>query len=72
MGSYRGEPLYHASLSAAEYLRLLHAKGFTVLKHVAEDLDCGFHTVWLWRRWKSEAGLASTAMRHASSLGRFV
>jgi SAM-dependent methyltransferase len=47
IGSYRGEPLYHASLAAKEYRTLLEAHGFRVQAHVAEDPDCGRHTVWL-------------------------
>lgn len=47
IGSYRGEPLYHASLDAAEYRRLLEDNGFAVVWHVTEDPDCGGHTVWL-------------------------
>jgi 2-polyprenyl-3-methyl-5-hydroxy-6-metoxy-1,4-benzoquinol methylase len=47
IGSYRGEPLYHASLDPAEYRRLLADTGFTVRAFVAEDPDCGGHTVWL-------------------------
>jgi SAM-dependent methyltransferase len=47
IGSYRGEGLYHASLSAAEYRALLRANGFVVVRHIAEDADCGRHTVWL-------------------------
>ena len=47
IGSYRGEPLYHASLDAAEYRALLNANGFEVVAHVVEDPDCGGHTVWL-------------------------
>jgi hypothetical protein len=47
IGSYRGEPLYHASLDAAEYRVLLNANGFEVIAHVVEDPDCGNHTVWL-------------------------
>ncbi len=47
IGSYRGEPLYHASLSASEYSQLLDANGFSVRAHVSEDPDCGLHTVWL-------------------------
>ncbi len=47
IGSYHGEPLFHASLDAAEYGRLLVSNGFSVLDHVAEDPDCGGHTVWL-------------------------
>ena len=47
IGSCRGEPLYHASLSAAEYRALLAANGFAAVRTVAEDPDCGRHTVWL-------------------------
>jgi SAM-dependent methyltransferase len=47
IGAYRGEPLYHASLDAAEYRALLAANGFKVVAHVAEDPDCGRHTIWL-------------------------
>jgi hypothetical protein len=43
IGSYRGEPLYHASLSEAEYRSLLHQHGFEVVAHVAEDPECGGH-----------------------------
>jgi SAM-dependent methyltransferase len=47
LGSYRGEPLYHASLAAEEYESLLDSNGFRVVAHVAGDPDCGDHTVWL-------------------------
>lgn len=47
IGSYEGESLYHASLSAGEYRILLETYGFRVLAHVAEDPSCGRHTVWL-------------------------
>lgn len=47
IGSYRGEPLYHASLDPEEYERLLAANGFRVREYVAEDPECGEHTVWL-------------------------
>ncbi|MBR0682016.1 class I SAM-dependent methyltransferase [Roseomonas eburnea] len=50
MGSYGGEPLYHASLDPAEYRALLAAHGFEVAAHAVEDPDCGGHTVWLARR----------------------
>ena len=50
VGSYRGEPLYHASLSPYEYASLLAEHGFTVVRHVANDPGCGGHTVWLCRR----------------------
>jgi ubiquinone/menaquinone biosynthesis C-methylase UbiE len=50
IGSYRGEPLYHASLDTAEYEQLLSSNGFTVENHVQNDPDCGEHTVWLATR----------------------
>jgi trans-aconitate methyltransferase len=50
MGTYRGEPLYHASLDTSEYQALLEASGFEVMEHVVEDPACGYHTVWLSRR----------------------
>ena len=49
IGSYHGEPLYHASLDADEYATLLDAHGFEILAHVAEDATCGGHTIWLAR-----------------------
>jgi SAM-dependent methyltransferase len=49
IGSYRGEPLYHASLATEEYRTLLDANGFRVEAHVIEDPNCGGHTVWLSR-----------------------
>jgi len=50
IGTFEGEPLYHASLAPAEYRALLAGSGFEVVNHVAEDPDCGGHTVWLARR----------------------
>jgi hypothetical protein len=47
IGSYKGEPLYHASLDAAEYRALLSANGFEVMAHMVEDPNCGHHTIWL-------------------------
>jgi SAM-dependent methyltransferase len=47
IGSYCGEPLYHASLDPAEYRRLLSANGYALRAHIAEDPACGEHTVWL-------------------------
>jgi SAM-dependent methyltransferase len=47
IGSYQGEPLYRASLDAAECRALLNANGFDVIAHMVEDPDCGNHTVWL-------------------------
>lgn len=49
IGTYGGEPLYHASLNPAEYERLLATHGFSVQAHVADDPGCGGHTVWLAR-----------------------
>ena len=47
IGSYQGEPLYHASLAPEEYRALLDANGFRVEAHVSEDPNCGRHTIWL-------------------------
>jgi trans-aconitate methyltransferase len=47
MGTYQGEPLYHASLDSAEYRQLLGENGFDVVAHVVEDPECGLHTIWL-------------------------
>jgi trans-aconitate methyltransferase len=47
IGSYRGEPLYHASLAAEEYRELLESNGFRVEEHMVEDPDCDGHTLWL-------------------------
>jgi hypothetical protein len=47
VGSYRGEPLYHASLDPAEYERLLISNGFSIRAYRADDPECGEHTVWL-------------------------
>jgi trans-aconitate methyltransferase len=49
IGSYQGEPLYHASLAGDEYRELLHDNGFGVVAHVVEDPACGLHTIWLAR-----------------------
>jgi SAM-dependent methyltransferase len=53
VGSYQGEPLYHASLDPAEYRSLLDTNGFSVVTFVPEDPTCGGHTVWLARRDKA-------------------
>ena len=47
MGTYQGEPLYHASLDPAEYRALLDAEGFAVAAHAIEDPTCGGRTIWL-------------------------
>ena len=56
VGTYCGQPLYHASLSPEEYRALLATHGFDVLMHVANDEHCGNHTVWLARRVQMEGG----------------
>jgi len=50
IGTFRGEPLYHASLAPDEYRALLDEHGFEVVSHVAEDPGCGGRTVWLARQ----------------------
>jgi len=50
IGTFEGEPLYHASLDPAEYRSLLGAQGFEVVAHVAEDPTSGGHTIWLAQR----------------------
>ncbi|MCO6177221.1 class I SAM-dependent methyltransferase [Ciceribacter sp. RN22] len=50
VGTFEGEPLYHASLAPEEYRRLLGANGFAVIDHMAEDPDCGGATIWLARQ----------------------
>lgn len=47
IGTWEGEPLYHASLAVAEYDALLRANGFEVEAFRADDAECGGHTVWL-------------------------
>jgi len=50
IGTFEGEPLYHASLGAAGYRALLEAHGFRVMRHIADDPACNGHTVWLAQR----------------------
>ena len=48
IGSYRGDPLYHASLNPDEYTALLGSIGFEVVAHAIEDWQtAGGRTVWL-------------------------
>lgn len=49
IGSYRGDPLYHASLSPDEYRALLRDARFEVIAHAVEDPHAGGRTVWLAR-----------------------
>ena len=47
IGSYEGEPLFHASLDPEEYRALLAENGFAVAGHRIEDPECGGRTLWL-------------------------
>jgi SAM-dependent methyltransferase len=49
MGSYRNEPLFHASLAPEEYRALLDQEGFELVANVFEDPAIGGHTIWLAR-----------------------
>lgn len=49
IGDWRGEPLYHASLSPDEYRELLRENGFELLDHEPRDPQCGEATVWIAR-----------------------
>jgi SAM-dependent methyltransferase len=49
LGSYKGDPLYHASLDPAEYSQLLARHGFELTEHQAEDPQAGGRTAWLAR-----------------------
>ena len=49
IGSYRGDPLYHASLGPAEYEEQLSRIGFEITAHVVEDRRAGGRTAWLAR-----------------------
>lgn len=64
IGDYEGEPLYHASLDAAEYTQVLAAQGFTVRAHVEDDHACGGHTAWLATKG---AGIAQPGSRALAS-----
>ena len=47
LGEYRGDPLYHASLSSFEYEVLTGRFGFDVIQHATNDGTAGGRTVWL-------------------------
>jgi trans-aconitate methyltransferase len=47
VGSYRGDPLYHASLDASEYQALLANFGFDLIEHSVSDPATGGRTFWL-------------------------
>jgi SAM-dependent methyltransferase len=50
IGSYRGDPLFHASLAPEEYQSILVRHGFKSLAHAVNDLEAGGRTVWLAQR----------------------
>jgi trans-aconitate methyltransferase len=50
VGEYRGDPLYHASLSPTEYEALIASAGFEVIQHIANDALAGGRTAWLCQR----------------------
>jgi SAM-dependent methyltransferase len=50
IGSYRGDPLYHASLDRSEYEQSLATSGFRTIDQVTEDPEAGGRTVWLAAR----------------------
>ncbi len=49
-GTVEGEPVFHASLSPAEYATILEACGMRLRAFIAEDPDCDFHSVLIARR----------------------
>ena len=50
IGQWRGEPLYHASLSLQDYEDLLDTNRLSLLVRAESDADCGGATIWLARR----------------------
>jgi len=50
IGSYQGDPLYHASLDAGEYASLLNEAGFELVEHSINDPAQGGRIVWIARR----------------------
>lgn len=67
VGSYRGDPLYHASLNPGEYTSLLSSIGFDLVAHAAEDWQTGGgRTVWVAQgRVTRKAGHAASAAEAA-------
>jgi hypothetical protein len=50
VGSYRGDPLYHASLDHSEYETLIAGAGFQLMEHLIHDPARGGRIVWIARR----------------------
>jgi len=59
IGTYRGDPLFHASLSPEEYQSLLARHGFEILDHAINDPRAGGRTVWLCGRIPAKLSFAS-------------
>jgi hypothetical protein len=53
MGSYRGDPLYHASLDPSEYEDLLASSGFELIEYSRGDPVKGGRIFWLARAVQS-------------------
>lgn len=49
VGSYRGDPLYHASLDPSDYEALLASVGFELIEHSINDPAKGGRIFWLAR-----------------------
>jgi hypothetical protein len=66
IGEYRGDLLYHASLSSGEYLNLIRQSGFETIDHVVDDPHAGGRTVWLCTSGEVSAEQLSEEGRRAS------
>ena len=62
-GSYRGDPVYHASLDAGEYSNLLNETGFELVEHSINDPAKGGRIVWIARRRRRDGRLHSVHAR---------
>jgi SAM-dependent methyltransferase len=54
IGSYRGDPLYHASLDPTDYEALLAGAGFELIEHSINDPAKGGRIFWLARGAQSK------------------
>lgn len=57
VGSYRGDPLYHASLDPSEYQALLASFGFELIEHSLDHPTKGGRAFWLARAVRRGAPL---------------
>lgn len=62
VGCYRGDPLYHASLDAAEYETRLNDAGFDLVEHSVNDPANGGRIVWIARRRSAGSGPTRAGM----------